>query len=102
MAGTSPTISEKQLPQLLLHPVRALRTPAVGAVGGYVVAVPDHHQGDGAGDLAREPLGILRRHDPVLTAVHDEDRAGDVLCDALKRKRRSVFLRGGLRLAVTS
>ena len=34
--------------ELLRHPVRALRAPAVGAVVGDVVAVLDHHQFDRA------------------------------------------------------
>src|ERR1043166_4274716 len=63
--------------ELLRHPVAAERAPAVGAVVGDVVAVLDDQELDRALDLAREPLGVLGRHDAVEPAVHDEDRAGD-------------------------
>ena len=77
--------------ELLRHPVRALRAPAIGAVVGDVVAVLDHHQFDRALDLARQPLGVGRRHDAVVPAVDDEDRTGDVLRDAVQRQRRGVL-----------
>ncbi|HZL62130.1 MAG TPA: hypothetical protein VFC32_07510, partial [Pseudolabrys sp.] len=51
--------------ELLRHPVGALRAPAIGAIGGDVVAVLDHHQLDRPLHLARQPLGVLGPDDTV-------------------------------------
>src|SRR3954454_3264943 len=76
--------------QLRRHPVPAVRPPAVAAIVGDVVAVFDDHQLDGSLGLARQALGIAVRHDAVELAVHDEERAGDVLRDADQRQRGGV------------
>src|SRR5215831_21287951 len=62
--------------ELVRHPVRALRAPAIGAIGGDVVAILDNHQLNRSFSLAREPLGILGGYDAVKPPVHDEQRAG--------------------------
>src|SRR6266700_2909855 len=49
-------------PQLVRHPIGAVRAPAIGAVGGDVVAVLDDAKRDRAFDLARQPFRIPAGH----------------------------------------
>src|SRR4051794_8497445 len=79
--------------QLRRHPVAAGGSPTIAAIVGDVVAVLDDHQLDRSLDLAREALGIAVRHDAVELAVHDEDRAGNVLSDADQGQRGRVAAR---------
>ena len=74
-----------RLSQLLLHPVRALRPPAIGAIGRDVIAVFDHHQRDRSFCLARQPFRIPGGDDAVEPPIHDEKRTDDVLCQTFKR-----------------
>src|SRR5450830_2006884 len=90
------------LPELLRHPIRALRTPAVGAVGGDVVAVLYHHQLDRSLHLARQAFGVLGRHDAIEPPVHDENGTGYVSRDAFQRQRAGVLARLLLRLAMAA
>src|SRR4029077_19969175 len=50
----------------------------------------DRFQAARAFPLVRQPLAVLGRHDAVELAVHDVDRAGDLVGDALERERRSL------------
>src|SRR6186997_1025567 len=69
------------------QPVRGAAAVAVRAVVGIVPAVLDDHQLDRPGHRFRELLGVRCRHQPVLPAGHDEDRAGDARRRFLHRKR---------------
>src|SRR5215467_4482564 len=90
---------ESQLPG---EPVGGRAAIPVGAVVGVVPPVLDDEQLDRPGDALREPLGVGRRHEPVLASGDDEDRAGDLRRGVLHRERLRVLARIGLGLAMAA
>src|SRR6185436_8512775 len=74
-------------PELSGQPVRGAAAVAVRTVVGIVAAVLDDHQLDRPRHRLRELLGVRCRHQPILPAGDDEDRAGDARRRFLHRKR---------------
>src|SRR6266850_6811485 len=79
--------------EALRQPVGGAAAVAVRTVVGVVAAVLDHQQLHWPGHRFREPLGVRRRHQPVLAPGDDEDRAGDLLCRVFQRQFCGISFR---------
>src|SRR5215468_11513417 len=84
------TAAIRKSDEFLRHPVGTLGTPSIGTVVSDMSAVRYNHKLHGTACFFRKAFGILPRNDAVLLSGHDEQWAGDAVCDSFQRKRRRV------------
>src|SRR5947207_12532074 len=79
--------------ELRREPVRRAAAVTIGTVVGIVPAVLDDHQFDRPRDAACQALGLGGRHQPILPAGDNEDRAFD-LARRIHHRERARLLAG--------
>src|SRR5258706_7699560 len=94
--------SDPGQPKLPGEPVGRPAAVTVRTIVGVVTAVLDDQEFHRAGDGPGQPLGVRRRHQPVLPPGYDENGTGNSSSSVSHRQRRRVLQGLGLARAVAA